>query len=155
MNNDTVTAADVMHALSLAREILDRQPELAKGQPFTWTAGRPCLSIHAAIVFASPNPRVRDAVSEATLRALQGQFQGRRIEDFNDHQHTTVSDAQTLLQRAKANALAVAAVDAEPIWIPARSSATPPHRAPWHRPTHLSDVPWSSPDCEWKDRRSG
>lgn len=97
------TAADVLQALSLAREFLGRQPELPKGEAFKWINHWPCLCIVAAITAVSPTSQIRDGALDATRRALPRRFS--RIEDYNDQ--ATISEARELLQRAKDHALAV------------------------------------------------
>ncbi|AXN50982.1 hypothetical protein DSM43518_02062 [Mycobacterium marinum] len=96
-------AADVLQALSLAREFLGRQPELPKGTAFEWICNWPCLCIVAAITTTSPTSRIRDGALDATRLALPRRF--GRIEDYNDQ--ATISEARELLQRAKDHVRAV------------------------------------------------
>lgn len=106
---------DIIEALETARALLDGP--LAKGNAVIWREGLiggtlyrwPCYCIVAAITVASRTKQIRDAAMATALYALPGRFHGHSVEEYNDHPATTVDDAKTLLQRAKALVGTVAA----------------------------------------------
>lgn len=98
---------EVVDALEHARKLIG--PHLAKGAAIDWVDGWPCFCIVAAITAASRTKQIRDAAMATALYALPGRFHGHSVEEYNDHPATTVDDAKTLLQRAKALVGTVAA----------------------------------------------